>query len=118
MLWAGVGSDSSFCALSLPHSEHCVKTREFKGCLKGACEPVCSVVVGSWTPGTLSRQAPLSLRLPRQEHCSGLPFPSPLKAGMFTRNEMLCVYTESYLFFPGQSGAFLRPLYQVLVPCP
>ena len=31
------------------------------------------------TPGTAAHQAPLSLGLSRQEHCSGLPFPSPRK---------------------------------------
>ena len=29
------------------------------------------------TPWTVAHQAPLSMRFPRQEHCSGLPFPSP-----------------------------------------
>ena len=29
------------------------------------------------TPWTVARQAPLSLGFPRQEHWSGLPFPSP-----------------------------------------
>ena len=29
------------------------------------------------TPETVARQAPLSLRIPRQEYWSGLPFPSP-----------------------------------------
>ena len=29
------------------------------------------------TPWTAAHQAPLSLRLPRQEYCSGLRFPSP-----------------------------------------
>ena len=29
------------------------------------------------TPWTVDRQAPLSLRFPRQEYWSGLPFPSP-----------------------------------------
>ena len=28
------------------------------------------------TPWTVARQAPLSMRFPRQEYCSGLPFPS------------------------------------------
>ena len=28
-------------------------------------------------PWTVARQAPLSVRFPRQEHWSGLPFPSP-----------------------------------------
>ena len=29
------------------------------------------------TPGTAARQAPLSMEFSRQEHWSGLPFPSP-----------------------------------------
>ena len=29
------------------------------------------------TLGTLARQAPQSMRFPRQEHWSGVPFPSP-----------------------------------------
>ena len=29
------------------------------------------------TPWTVARQAPLSVRFPRQAYCSGLPFPSP-----------------------------------------
>ena len=29
------------------------------------------------TPETVAHQAPLSLRFPRQEYWSGLPFPSP-----------------------------------------
>ena len=29
------------------------------------------------TPGTVARQVPLSVRFPRQEYWSGLPFPSP-----------------------------------------
>ena len=31
----------------------------------------------SATPRTVTRQAPLSMRFPRQEYWSGLPFPSP-----------------------------------------
>ena len=29
------------------------------------------------TPWTLARQAPLSMKFPRHEYCSGLPFPPP-----------------------------------------
>ena len=29
------------------------------------------------TPSTVARQAPLSMRFPRQEYWSGLPFPYP-----------------------------------------
>ena len=38
----------------------------------------CSVVSDSFvTPWTVACQAPLSMGFPRQEHCTGLPFPSP-----------------------------------------
>ena len=30
-----------------------------------------------WPPWTVARQAPLPMGFPRQEYCSGLPFPSP-----------------------------------------
>jgi len=36
-----------------------------------------SVVSDSATPGTVARQAPLSMEFPRQEYRSRLPFPSP-----------------------------------------
>ena len=36
----------------------------------------CSVASDSATPGTVAHQAPLSIAFPRQEHWSGLPFPS------------------------------------------
>ena len=36
----------------------------------------CSVMSDSATPWTVARQAPLSMEFPRQEHWSGLPFPS------------------------------------------
>ena len=36
-----------------------------------------SVVSDSATPWTVARQAPLSVRFSRQEHWSGLSFPSP-----------------------------------------
>ena len=34
----------------------------------------CLLFVTQWT---VARQAPLSMRFPRQEYCSGLPFPIP-----------------------------------------
>ena len=38
----------------------------------------CSVISDSFaTPWTIACQAPLSMRFPRQEYWSGLPFPSP-----------------------------------------
>ena len=36
-----------------------------------------SVVSNSVTPWTVARQAPRSMGFPRQEHWSGVPFPSP-----------------------------------------
>ena len=36
-----------------------------------------SVTSNSMTPWTVTRQAPVSMRVSRQEYCSGLPFPSP-----------------------------------------
>ena len=38
---------------------------------------VSSVVYDSATPWTVACQAALSVGFPRQEHWSGLPFPSP-----------------------------------------
>ena len=35
------------------------------------------------TPQTAAHQAPLSLGFSRQEHWSGLPFPSPMHEGHF-----------------------------------
>ena len=37
----------------------------------------CSVTSDSATPWAVAHQAPLSMGFPRQEHQSGLPFPSP-----------------------------------------
>ena len=41
------------------------------------CMPVCSAVSDSMTPWTTTHQALLSTELCRQEHWSGVPFPSP-----------------------------------------
>ena len=38
---------------------------------------VCTVVSDSATPATVAPQAPLSMKFPRQENWSGLPFPTP-----------------------------------------
>ena len=35
------------------------------------------IISNSVTPGTVAHQASLSIRFPRQEYWSGLPFPSP-----------------------------------------
>ena len=47
--------------------------------LRGICVPVQSLspVQLFATPWTVAHQAPLSMRFPRQEYWSGLPFPSP-----------------------------------------
>ena len=37
----------------------------------------CAVSSSFATPWTVAHQAPLSVGFPRQEYCSGLPFPSP-----------------------------------------
>ena len=36
-----------------------------------------SVTSNSATPWTVACQAPLSMRFPKQEYCTGLPFPPP-----------------------------------------
>ena len=50
------------------------------GCCVCVCMCVysCSVMSDSLQPlWTIARQAPLSMRFPRQEYWSGLPFPTP-----------------------------------------
>ena len=42
-----------------------------------ACCMLSHLVLSLCDPWTVVYQAPLSMRFPRQEHCSGLPFPSP-----------------------------------------
>ena len=49
------------------------KTKETKTVVVESLSPVRLLA----TPWTEARQAPLSMRLPRQEYWSGLPFPSP-----------------------------------------
>ena len=44
---------------------------------RSSLEPARSFVSDSVTPGTITRQAPLSIRFSRQEYWSGLSFPSP-----------------------------------------
>ena len=41
------------------------------------CACAHSVISDSATPGTVTHQAPLSMEFSRQEHWSGLPFPTP-----------------------------------------
>ena len=40
-------------------------------------EGCCTVELKRGDPGTVACQVPLSMGFPRQEYCSGLPFPSP-----------------------------------------
>ena len=47
----------------------------FNTLLVPSCSRSCSVVSDSVTSCTVARQAPLSMRFPRQESWSGLPFP-------------------------------------------
>ena len=51
------------------------KELKFRTCNHGAC--VLSCVQLFVTPWTGAHQAPLSMRFPRQEYWSGLPFPPP-----------------------------------------
>ena len=54
-----------------------VECLELAGHIACMCVCVWSVVTDSATPWAVARQAPLSMGFPRQEHWSGLPFPSP-----------------------------------------
>ena len=47
------------------------------------------------TPQTAAHQAPLSLGFSRQEHWSGLPFPSPMHAKLLQSCPTLCDLTDS-----------------------
>ena len=55
-----------------------------------ACE-IISVVCDSATLWTVAHQAPLSMGFSRQEHWSGLPFPSPKKFSFIWPREVLVV---------------------------
>ena len=46
------------------------------------CCVLCSAVHASMTPWTVARQAPLSVRFPRQEYWPGLPVPPPHSPGI------------------------------------
>ena len=46
--------------------------------LIGQCLYCSAADAGVWGPWTVARQAPLSMDFSRQEHWSGLPFPSPM----------------------------------------
>ena len=51
--------------------------RVMRSCFYVCVCSVASVVSDSATPGTVARQAPLSMAFSRQENWSGLPFPPP-----------------------------------------
>ena len=58
--------------------ENGAKTAATQGLLRlagKACVPTHARLSGA--PCTTALQAPLCVGVPRQEHCSGLPFPSP-----------------------------------------
>ena len=61
------------------------------------------------TPQTAAHQAPLSLGFSRQEHWSGLPFPSPMHAYMLSHfsRVQLCLTRERWLM----------PCYALSTPC-
>ena len=74
------------------------------------------------TPWTVACQAPLSMGLPRQEHWSGLPFPSPgdlrgsgiepespEKASKFFTTEPGHNWTSSYFDFVALRGFLFFP---------
>ena len=96
-------------------------TRRYRG--RYSC---CSCLVAklrnsSAPPWTVARQSPLSMGLPRQEHWSGLPFPSPrdlpdpgikpvspaLAAGFFTPeppgNHMYVIIRLTYMSYKENS---------------
>ena len=53
------------------------ESKQPPGRSKGAVCVSCSVVSDSAAPYTVAHQVPLSMGFSRQEHWSGLPFPSP-----------------------------------------
>ena len=67
--------------------------------LVSVCVKSLSLVRLFATPSTIVRQAPLSMEFSRQEHWSGLPFPSPgdlPEPGLLHCRQML--YRLSYLY--------------------
>ena len=42
-----------------------------------ACAHTCSIMSNSATSWTVAQKASLSMEFPKQEYCSGLPFPTP-----------------------------------------
>ena len=85
------------------------------------------------TPRTVAHQAPLSIAFFRQEHWSGLPFPSPdlpdpgikpaspaspaLVNGFFTTSATweVCVYLNTYIYIKICAYSYIHISYCVLV---
>ena len=72
------------------------------------------------TPQTVAHQAPPSLGFSRQEHWSGLPFPSPMNACVLSRfnHVRLCVTPWSAVHQAPLSTGFSRQEYWSGLPCP
>ena len=86
----------------LPHfgmddiSGHCA----IRGPLVCVCVPLLRRVRLSATPCPVARQAPLSTGFSRQEHWSGLPFPSPGDLlGVRDRTLISCIFSTVGRFF-------------------
>ena len=61
-----------FCSIIICQNVQCIMS--YRLC---ECAQVLSCVQLFVTPWTVARQAPLSMGFPRQEYCTGVPFPSP-----------------------------------------
>ena len=72
------------------------------------------------TPETATHQAPLSLGFSRQEHWSGLPFPSPIHAHMWScfSHVWLCATPETATHQAPLSTGFSRQEYSSGLPFP
>ena len=72
------------------------------------------------TPQTAAHQVPLSLGFSRQEHWSGLPFPSPMYACMLSRFScvLLCATPWTAAHQAHLSTGFSRQEYRSGLPCP
>ena len=72
--------------------------------LKMTVQVSCTFVSNSAIPGTVARQAPLSLELSRQEYWSGLPFPS---SGIFPaqRSNLGLLHCRQFLYHLRRQGS-------------
>ena len=66
------------------------------------------------TPWTVACQTPLSTGFPRQEHCSGLPFPPP--GGLPHLRMNPCLLLGRQILYPGASREALGSLYSLIFP--